>query len=158
MLSRCTQFACGAGLGRDLDQPELRVGPWRGGRLILRVGVGAKVLPRVGGADEIVVQLASATRIAATGSSTERLVPRVLGAATGRVLLVVDDPDSVFAQAVAADAVCKSAVDEQYGWRVGRVIDPFGHESESPNRSLPGRHRRQRLSSGSVIGANDWWA
>jgi PhnB protein len=46
------------------------------------------------------------------------------------VLLVVDDPDSVFAQAFAAGADGESPVDEEHGWRVRRLIDPFGHEWE----------------------------
>jgi PhnB protein len=91
------------------------------------------VLHRVGEGDDIVAQLAvgdAAFWIAATGSSSERLVPRAIGGATGRVLLVVDDPDAVFAQAVVAGAQRKSAVAEEHGWRVGRLIDPFGHEWE----------------------------
>ncbi len=93
----------------------------------------AKVLHRVGEGDDIVAQLAVGEAtfwIAATGSSAERHVPRAIGGATGRVLLVVDNPDTVFAQAVAAGAQSKSAVDEEHGWRVGRLIDPFGHEWE----------------------------
>jgi len=47
------------------------------------------------------------------------------------MVLVVDDPDSVFAQAVRAGAKVISAVeDKEYGWRVGRVVDPFGHHWE----------------------------
>src|SRR5438067_211311 len=66
----------------------------------------------------------SATRrsgIATAGSSTERLVPRAIGGATGRVPLVVDDPDAVVARAVAAGARSKSPVGEEHGWRVGRL-------------------------------------
>ena len=94
---------------------------------------GARVLYRVGDGDDIVAQLGigdAAFWIATTGLSTERLVPRAIGGATGRVLLVVDDPHAVFAQAVAAGAESKSAVAEEHGWWVGRLIDPFGHEWE----------------------------
>jgi len=93
----------------------------------------ARVLHCVGEGDDIVAQLAVGNAtfwIAATGPSTERLVPRAIGGATDRVLLVVDDPDTVFAQAVAAGAQRKSPVDEEHGWRVGRLLDPFGHEWE----------------------------
>jgi PhnB protein len=93
----------------------------------------ARVLHRVGEGDDIVAQLAvddATFWIAATGSSTERPVPRAIGGATGRVLLVVDDPDAVFSQAVAAGAQPTSPVDVEHGWRVGRLIDPFGHEWE----------------------------
>ncbi len=93
----------------------------------------ATVLHRVGEGEDIVAQLdigGAAFWIAATGSSTERLVPRDLGGATGRLLLTVDEPDAVFAQAVAAGAAEKDPVAEEHGWRVGRVVDPFGHEWE----------------------------
>ena len=79
---------------------------------------GARVLHRVGEGDDIVAQLAvggAAFWIAATGSSAERLVPRAIGGATGRVPLVVDDPDAVIAQAVAAGAQGKSPVEEEHG-------------------------------------------
>ena len=47
------------------------------------------------------------------------------------MVLVVDDPDAVFAWAVAAGAsVVWPVADQSYGWRVGRVADPFGHHWE----------------------------
>ena len=57
--------------------------------------------------------------------------PETLGGGTTRMILTVDDPDAVFATAVAAGASEVSAVaDKDYGWRVGRVVDPFGHHWE----------------------------
>ena len=57
--------------------------------------------------------------------------PETLGGATVRMVLVVDNPDAVFAQAITAGATAVSPVDDQsYGWRVGRVADPFGHHWE----------------------------
>ena len=54
--------------------------------------------------------------------------PETVGATTVRVSLVVDDPDAVFAQAVAAGAAERFPMaDQPYGMRQGRVIDPFGH-------------------------------
>jgi hypothetical protein len=44
--------------------------------------------------------------------------------------LTVPDPDAMFAQAVAAGARAVVAVQEAYGWRLGRVVDPFGHHWE----------------------------
>ncbi len=45
--------------------------------------------------------------------------------------MVVDDPDAVFERAVAAGAKVVWLVEDQpYGWRVGRVADPFGHHWE----------------------------
>jgi PhnB protein len=47
-----------------------------------------------------------------------------------RMILSVDDPDSVFDQAVGAGAAVVAPVHEEYGWRTGRVTDPFGHDWE----------------------------
>lgn len=56
--------------------------------------------------------------------------PESLGGGTVRMILTVADPDAAFARAVAAGAVEISAVENAYGWRVGRVADPFGHHWE----------------------------
>jgi PhnB protein len=57
--------------------------------------------------------------------------PESLGGATTRMVLTVDDPDAVYARAVGAGATEVSPVqDQDYGWRVGRVMDPFGHHWE----------------------------
>ncbi len=54
------------------------------------------------------------------------------GARTGavRMILSVDDPDAVFERAVAAGAAVVAAIHEDYGWRTGRVTDPFGFDWE----------------------------
>jgi len=36
----------------------------------------------------------------------------------------------VIRQAIAAGATLSSEVRDEHGWRVGRMIDPFGHEWE----------------------------
>ncbi len=56
--------------------------------------------------------------------------PETLGGGTVRIILTVENPDSVVAQAIAAGATEVSAVTEEHGWRVGRVSDPFGHHWE----------------------------
>jgi len=57
--------------------------------------------------------------------------PESLNGSTTRMVLVVDNPDAVFNHAVATGAQVVSAVtDQPYGWRVGRVADPFGHHWE----------------------------
>jgi PhnB protein len=56
--------------------------------------------------------------------------PDTLGGGTVRMILTVPDPDAVFAQAVAAGAREIHAVENAYGWRLGRVVDPFGHHWE----------------------------
>jgi PhnB protein len=56
--------------------------------------------------------------------------PESLGGGTVRMILTVPDPDGTFATAVAAGARQVVAVENAYGWRVGRVVDPFGHHWE----------------------------
>jgi PhnB protein len=57
--------------------------------------------------------------------------PESLGGATARMVLTVEDPDAVFARAVEAGAEEIWPVqDQDYGWRVGRLADPFGHHWE----------------------------
>ena len=56
--------------------------------------------------------------------------PETLGGGTVRMILTVADPDAMFARATAAGARAIVAVKEDYGWRLGRVVDPFGHHWE----------------------------
>ncbi len=57
--------------------------------------------------------------------------PESLGGGSVRMILTVPDPDAMFAKAVAAGAREVAAVEDQpYGWRLGRVVDPFGHHWE----------------------------
>jgi PhnB protein len=94
---------------------------------------GATVLHRVGEGDDIVAQLGggdAAFWVAATSAAMKRLSPRAIDGATSRTLLVVEHPDRVVRPAVDAGATESSPVSNKHGWRLGRVIDPFGHESE----------------------------
>ena len=56
--------------------------------------------------------------------------PESLGGGSVRMLLITEDPDAAFERAVAAGATVVSPVVDQHGWRLGRVVDPFGHHWE----------------------------
>jgi PhnB protein len=56
--------------------------------------------------------------------------PETLGGGTVRMVVVVDDPDAAFNRAVAAGATVVRPMANDYGWRLGRVVDPFGHHWE----------------------------
>jgi len=56
--------------------------------------------------------------------------PESLGGGSTRMILTVPDHDAMFAKALAAGAQEVVAVKEDYGWRLGRVVDPFGHHWE----------------------------
>jgi PhnB protein len=52
--------------------------------------------------------------------------PESLGGGSVRMILTVVDPDAVFARALMAGASEIFPVGEDHGWRLGRVVDPFG--------------------------------
>lgn len=57
--------------------------------------------------------------------------PESLKGSSVRMILTVEDPDSAFERAVATGAtVIMPVSDQSYGWRLGRVVDPFGHHWE----------------------------
>jgi PhnB protein len=56
--------------------------------------------------------------------------PKTLNGSSVRMILTVADPDAVFAQARAAGASEVYPVSEEHGWRIGRVVDPYGHHWE----------------------------
>ncbi|GAA4261881.1 VOC family protein [Dactylosporangium darangshiense] len=114
-------------------QPELWVDRASAAVAFYAEAFGATVLHQVGDGDEIVAQLAVGEAVfwvAAAGPGMGQFSPAAIGGATGRTLLVVDDPDAVAEQAVAAGAAQRSPVADEHGWRVGRIVDPFGHEWE----------------------------
>jgi PhnB protein len=57
--------------------------------------------------------------------------PESLGGSTVRMVVVAPDPDAVFDRAIGSGGKVISPVSDQpYDWRVGRLVDPFGHHWE----------------------------
>ena len=56
--------------------------------------------------------------------------PQSLGGCSVRMLMIVEDPDKMYQQAIKAGASQVVPVTEEYGWRLGRLVDPFGHHWE----------------------------
>ena len=112
-------------------QPELWVDGPRQAVGFYEAAFGAITLHRVGNGDDIVVQLAIGDAIfwvAAASAPMRRLSPHAIDGATSRTLL--DDPETIVQQAVTAGATETSPVGDEHGWRLGRIVDPFGHEWE----------------------------
>ena len=63
--------------------------------------------------------------------------PKARGAGPIRMILSVDDPDSLFEQDMIAGAAVVAPMHEDYGWRTGRLTDPFGHDWEMSKRLSP---------------------
>ena len=114
-------------------EPELWVDRASAAVAFYEAAFNAVVVHRVGNDDEIVAQLAVGDArfwVASAASEIHRFSPGAIGGATGRTLLIVDDPNAVVEQAVAAGASETSAVTNEHGWLLGRIVDPFGHEWE----------------------------
>src|SRR5450432_1861309 len=100
-----------------------------------KAAFGAGELFRIDAPDgAVVAQLAvgeSEFWVADESPEHKNFSPESLGGATVRMAMVVADPDAAFARAVKAGATVVWPVeDKDYGWRVGRVVDPFGHHWE----------------------------
>ncbi len=56
--------------------------------------------------------------------------PESLGGCSVRMLLIAEYPAAMCAQAIGAGATEVAPVADAYGWRFGRIVDPFGHHWE----------------------------
>lgn len=96
---------------------------------------GAVTLSRMNAPDGTVVAHLSVGNgdfwLADESAPHQNFSPETLGGSTLRMVLITDDPHAAFDRAIAAGASSICPVrDESYGWRIGRVLDPFGHHWE----------------------------
>lgn len=56
--------------------------------------------------------------------------PETLGGGTVRMVWVVENPEQAFQRALSAGAKEVWPVQNQHGWILGRLVDPFGHHWE----------------------------
>jgi PhnB protein len=116
--------------------PQLSVRRGRAAVEFYKAAFGAVEEYRVGGSDDhyaVVAQLAvggASFWVADESPAHANHSPESLGGATTRMLLIVDDPESMFRRAVTAGATAVSPVREEHHWLLGRVADPFGHHWE----------------------------
>jgi PhnB protein len=91
---------------------------------------------RVGGIDDheaVVAQLSvgdASFWVADESPTHANFSPESLGGGSIRMLLIVDDPEAVVRQSVAAGAAEVRPVGNEHGWLLGRIEDPFGHHWE----------------------------
>jgi PhnB protein len=116
--------------------PQLSVRRGRDAIEFYKSAFGAVEDYRVGGKDgdeAVVAQLSvGAASFWVSDESPEHanFSPESLGGATTKMLLVVPDPDATVERTIAAGATEVFAVGEEHGWRLGRIVDPFGHHWE----------------------------
>jgi PhnB protein len=117
-------------------QAQLSVRNGRAAVDFYKTAFGAVELFRFGGTDDlpdVVAQLAvgdSLFWVEDESPPDGNFSPQSVGGATVRMLLIVDDPQSVLERAVAAGASEVSPVGEEHDWQLGRIDDPFGHRWE----------------------------
>jgi PhnB protein len=68
--------------------------------------------------------------VAEESPANQNFSPESLGGCSVRMLLIAADPAAGCARAVAAGARQVAPVADEYGWRLGRIVDPFGHHWE----------------------------
>ena len=94
---------------------------------------GAEVLFRTDSDGAVVARLAvegAEFWVADESPEHQNFSPETLGGGTVRMVMIVADPDRAFERAVGAGAKVVVAVRNEYGWRLGRVVDPYGHHWE----------------------------
>ena len=116
---------------RTVVTATLSVRDWSGAMDFYKAAFGAVELYRVegGGVGQLAVNGAEFW-VAEESPEHLNLSPESLGGCSVRMLLLVEDPHAMQAQAVKAGAAEVLPVSEAYGWRLGRVRDPFGHHWE----------------------------
>ena len=99
-----------------------------------KTAFGATELFRIeDGAGAVVAQLEmSGARFWVADESPTHLnfSPESVRGSTARFIMVVSDPETVFARAIAAGGEQIWPVRKQNGWYIGRLLDPFGHHWE----------------------------
>ena len=117
-------------------QAQLSVRRGREALEFYKAAFGAVELHRVGGeaeGEDVVAQLAvggGAFWISDESPVHGNFSPESLDGTTVRLLLIAQDPASVVARAVALGATEVAPVEEEHGWLLGRIEDPFGHHWE----------------------------
>jgi len=116
---------------RTLITATLSVRDWPAAMDFYKTAFGAVELYRVdgGGVGQLAVNGAEFW-VAEESPEHLNFSPESLGGCSVRMLLLVEDPRAVQARAVKAGATEVVPVTEAYGWRLGRVCDPFGHHWE----------------------------
>jgi PhnB protein len=106
-----------------------------------KAAFGAHELFKIDAGGSVVAQLAvegAKFWVADESPPHQNFSPETLGGATARFVLVVDDPAAFHTKALAAGAREVWPVHEEYGWLMGRVVDPFGHHWEIGKPLGPG--------------------
>jgi PhnB protein len=108
----------------------LSVRDWPGAVAFYKAAFGARELFVVpgGGVAQLAIGDEDSANFWVAEESTEHknFSPESLGGCSVRMLLIVADPATIVARAVAAGATLVAPVEDNYGWRLSRIVDPAG--------------------------------
>ena len=116
---------------RTVVTATLSVRDWARAMDFYKTAFGANELYRVpgGGVSQLSVSGAEFW-VAEESPPHQNFSPESLGGCSVRMLLIVEDPAAVCAQAIRAGATEVLPVSDAHCWRLGRIVDPFGHHWE----------------------------
>jgi PhnB protein len=116
---------------RTVVTATLSVRNWTQAIDFYKTAFGASELYRVGGGGVAQLSVSGAEFwVAEESPQHKNFSPESLGGCSVRMLLIVEDPAAVCAQAVRAGATELVPVSDAHCWRLGRIVDPFGHHWE----------------------------
>jgi len=116
---------------RTAISATLSVRNWAGAMEFYKAAFGAVEVCRVPGGGVGQLSVAGAEFwVAEESPAHKNFSPESLGGCSVRMLLIVADPATVWAQAIRAGAIEVVPVSDAHCWRLGRIVDPFGHHWE----------------------------
>ena len=116
-------------------EPDLVVPDVAAAAEFYRAAFGAVVLHSVPDGGVVQLEIDGARLWLSTeGPAHGRLSPAVAGSRSAWMILLVNDVDGTWARAVEAGATSEAPVAEDYGWRLGSVLDPWGQRWEIGRR------------------------
>jgi PhnB protein len=98
-----------------------------------QLAFGAKILFRLDNEGTVVARLeveGAEFWVADESPEHQNFSPETLGGGAVRLVMIVEDPDARFDRAVKAGASVVHPMSDEHGWRLGRVVDPYGHHWE----------------------------
>ena len=120
--------------------PQFSIVPWLSVRRsaeaveFYKNALGAAEVFRLDGPENSIVARLSVTGaefwVADESPEHQNFSPESLSGSSVRLIFTVPDPDAAFNRAIAGGAREVYPVSEGHGWRVGRVVDPYGHHWE----------------------------
>lgn len=109
----------------------LSVRNWSKAMDFYKAAFGAVELYRVPGGGVGQLSVAGAEFwVAEESPAHQNFSPESLGGCSVRLLLIVEDPAAVCTRAIRAGATQVYPVSDEHCWRLGRIVDPFGHHWE----------------------------